>query len=192
MRPQVVLSLAVLTLAACPARVPAPTPKAAATTALKEKSATDAGTIQQIDSQTQEVTLRRPDGTEFTIVVAPEIDDLQQLEADDRVTLTFREWVALEVKKPDEAKPGVAHTTDVTRAPHGTKPGGSLTDTFVVRAPIAAIDKAASAVTVRDSSGDVAVVKVPDGRTLDEAVVGDVMHIAYTAALAITVAKPEP
>jgi hypothetical protein len=179
------LALAVVALAACPARVPAPTP-------LNEKTVTESGTVQEIDSQTQEVTLRRPDGTDFTILVAPDLDDTQQLEEGDRVTLTFHQSVTFQVKKSGEARPGVAHTVDVTRAPHGEALGGSVTDIYDVRVPIAAVDKAASALTVRDSRGEVTVVKVPDAQSLDAVAVGDVMDITYTSALVITVAKPAP
>jgi hypothetical protein len=145
------------------------------------------GTVQEIDSEHRKITLRQADGTEFAMVIEPDVDDVEGFHKGDDVSLTYREWVAFHVKKPDQAKPGVAHTTDVTRPPRGEKPGGVVTDTVNIRAPIAAIDKAASAVTVRDLTGGTTVVRLPDPGALEAVVVGDVLDIAYTSVVAITV-----
>ena len=59
-----------------------------------------------------------------------------------------------------------------------------------------AIDRAAAAVTVRNIRGEDAVMTLPDSGALDGVAVGDVIDIAYTAALAITVhrdaSRPSP
>ena len=159
---------------------------------VNEKTLTVTGTVQDIDSETHELMLLGTDGTEFTIGLAPDMEEVDEFEQGDQLNLMYRESIDFQVRKPDQAKPGVAHTTDVTPAPHGGKPGGSVTYTVHIRAPIAAIDKAASEVTVRYPRGAIAVVKVPDPRALDAVAVGDVMDIAYTASRAITVRKPAP
>jgi hypothetical protein len=87
-----------------------------------EKITTDTAAVHEVDWETRAVAVRRPDGTAYTIVVAPDVD-LGQFEPGDQLTLTYRESIAFRVRKPDQAKPGVAHTTDVTYAPHGAKPG---------------------------------------------------------------------
>ena len=209
------LVLAAFALGGCAAHQKlrsAPTPKAGATTpdaaiaagTLDDKTVTVTTTVQAVDATTRRVTLRRPDGETFTIVMAPDGDDLfgvvlasdvndvERFEKGDQVTVTVRETVAFEVSKPDQAQPGVAHTSDVTHARRGDKPGGSVTDTVHVRMSIAAVDKASSAVTIRDPGGNVAVVKVPDASALDAVAVGDVMDIAVTTILAITVRKEQP
>ena len=168
---------------------------------IDEQTMTATATVQAIDSETHVITLRRPDGTIFTIalppnsenmfaiVAAPGMDGVQRFEKDDQVSLVYRKWIAFEVKKPDQSIPGVANTTDVSHNPSDEKPGGTMTDTIDVRMPITAIDKAASAVTVRDVSGAITVMPVPDPSTLDAVAVGDVMDIRYTTALTITVQK---
>src|SRR5258705_236727 len=87
------------------------------------------------------------------------------------------------------AKPGVAASTDVSRASPGEKPGGSVTDTVTVRVTITAIDKAASEVTLRGPHGKASVVKVKDPSKLDAVQVGDLVDITYTEALAVAVEK---
>ncbi len=159
---------------------------------LSEKIVTVTGTVQQMDSETRQATLLGPGGMKFKIALAPDVDDVEGIEQGDQVDLTYRESIAFQVKRPDQSKPGVAHTTDVTPAPRGEDLGGCVTDTVDFRAPIAAIDKAASAVTVRNPRGDITVVKVPDPSVLDAVAVGDVMDIAFTAAFAITVRKSAP
>jgi hypothetical protein len=67
----------------------------------------------------------------------------------------------------------VGASTDVTRAPPGAKPGGSVTDTVTVRMAIAGIDKKNSTVTLRDPDGVESVVKVRDPSKLDQVSVGD-------------------
>jgi len=180
-----------------PASVPEPPPAARAATAappvpsgtLDEQTVTRTATVQKIDQKTRHVTLRRPDGTKFTIVVDPEVHNLPQVKKGDVVRVTYRESIAYEVKKSDQARPGVARTTDVTRAPLGEKPGGTVTNTVSVRMTITAIDQAASEATLRGPHGDVTVVKAKDPSKLGAVGVGDVVDITYTEALAIAVEK---
>jgi len=188
-------------LAGCAAKKPTPPPEpppaAQAATppspvlsgTLDEQTVNKTATVQKIDQKTRHVTLRRPDGTKFTIVVDPEVHNLPQVKKGDVVRVTYRESIAYEVKKSDQAHPGVTRTTAVTRAPLGEKPGGSVTDTLSVRMTITAIDKAASEATLRGLHGDVIVVKVKDPSKLDAVRVGDLVDITYTEALAIAVAK---
>ena len=101
-------------------------------------------TVEKIDQKTRHVTLKRPDGSKFTIVAGPEVRNLAQVKKGDVVKLEYKQSVAYEVNKAGSAKPGVSATTDVTRAEVGAKPGGTVTDTVTVRMTITAINKAAA------------------------------------------------
>src|SRR5205823_10246444 len=90
-----------------------------------EQTVTKTATVQKVDQKTRHVTLRRPDGTKFTIVVGPEVHNLRQVKKGDVVSVTYRESIAYEVKKSDQAHPGVARSTELTRAPLGGKPRGT-------------------------------------------------------------------
>ena len=198
------LGLAVwaVALAGCASKKPAPPPEppavAQAATApspvlsgtVDEQTVTKTATVQKVDQKTRHVTLRRPDGTKFTIVVGPEVHNLRQVKKGDVVSVTYRESIAYEVEKSDQAHPGVARSTELTRAPLGERPGGTVTDTVSVRMTITAIDKATSEATLRGPHGDVIVVKAKDPSKLDAVAVGDLVDITYTEALAIAVAKP--
>ena len=103
--------------------------------------------------------------------------------------MTYRESIAYQVSKPGQAQPGASASRDVSRAPLGAKPAGSVTNTVSVRVTIAAIDKAHSEATLRGPQGKTTVVKVKDPSKLDAVQVGDIVDVTYTEALAIAVEK---
>jgi hypothetical protein len=151
------------------------------------------GVVEDFAAATGELIVRSAEGTTISVVLVPELDGVDGIDQGDQVTLAYREWMSFQVKKANQANLGVAHTTDVTRAPRAEGPGSIVTETVNVRVPIAAIDARAAAFIVRNPSGDVLVIKVNDPRALDEIAVGDVMDMAYTTAVAITVRKaPSP
>jgi hypothetical protein len=144
-------------------------------------------TVQRVDLKTRHVTLKDADGKTLTVVAGPEVRNLAQVKKGDVLRITYQESLAYHVSKPGEAKPGIGASTDVSRAPLGAKPAGSVTDTVTVRVTIAAIDKRAGTVTLRDPDGNLSVVKVRDPSKLDAVAVDDVVDITYTEALAVAV-----
>lgn len=156
---------------------------------LDEQTVTATATVEKIDQKTRKVTLKRPDGTRFTIVAGPEVRNLPQVKRGDVVRLEYRQSVAYEVNRAGTAKPGVSATTDVTRAQPGAKPGGSVTDTVTVRMTITAINKGTSEATLLGPDNVSTVVRVRDPKRLDVVEVGDVVDLTYTEALAVSVEK---
>ena len=135
------------------------------------------------------ITLKDADGKKFTIVAGPEVRNLAQVKKGDVLRVTYRESIAYQVSKPGQAQPGASASRDVSHAPLGAKPAGSVTNTVSVRVTIAAIDKAHSEATLRGSQGKTTVVKVKDPSKLDAVQVGDIVDVTYTEALAIAVEK---
>jgi len=193
----IAIALCAGSLAGCagkssPPREPAPAARvvpAPPAGKIGEETVTATATVEKVNQKTRHVTLKGSDGKTLTIVAGPEVRNLAQVKRGDVVRLTYRESLAYQVQKAGAAKPGVAASTDVTRAQPGEKPAGSVTDTVTVRMTITAIDKAASEVTLRDPEGKVSVVKVKDPSKLDAVQVGDVVDIRYTEALAVAVEK---
>jgi len=174
---------------------PPPPPPAAAPVAALPSGKIDAGTVsgtatvQRINLKTRHVTLKNADGTTFTIVAGPEVRNLKQVKKGDLVRVTYHESLAYQVMKAGTAQPGVAASTDVSRAPLGEKPSGTVTQTATVRATIAAIDKSASTVTLRGPKGNLTTIKARDPSKLDAVKVGDLVDITYTEALAVAVER---
>ena len=173
--------------AAPPARAAVTPPPAPPSGNIGENTVTGTATVVRIDQKTRHVTLKDADGKTVTIVAGPEVRNLAQVKKGDVVRMTYHESMAYKVEKAGKASPGVATSTDVSRAPLGEKPGASVSNTVTARLTIAAIDKPGSAVTLRGPHGDLSVVKVKDPSKLDAVSVGDVVNITYTEALAVAV-----
>ena len=196
------IALCATALAGCAAKTPAPqaepvsaprtaaSPSALPSGKIGDETRTATATVAAIDQKTRHITLKDSDGTRFTIVAGPQVRNLAQVKKGDIVGITYQESIAYEVKKAGTAKPGVAASTDVSRAELGEKPGGSIRNTVTVRLTITALDKEASEATLRDPEGKVTVVKVKDPTKLDAVHVGDVVDITYTEAMAVAVETP--
>jgi len=172
-----------------PAPPPAPAPTTPLSGTVAEETTTATATVRKVDQKTRHVTLKGSDGKDFVIVAGPEVQNLPQVKKGDVVTLTYKESIGYEVVKSGKGKPGASVTTDITHAPLGEKPAGTVTNSVTARVTIAAIDKAAGTVTLRDSKGNMTPVKVKDPSKLDHVKVGDMIDITYTEALAAKVEK---
>ena len=175
---------AALVLAACAA----PPPKPATSEKLVQRTAT----VVSVDQANRLVTLRGEDGNVFTLLVSDEVRNLPQVKAGDKVTASFYEAIAAEVKKPGEGVAGVQADVSSTRAEPGEMPAagaGVLLRTTVV---IEFVDPTFNTVTFKRSDGVSRTVAVqsPEGRQFIKGLKpGDHVEIAYTEAFAIEV-KP--
>jgi len=141
-------------------------------------------TVTKIDQATREVTLKPDDGDEFSFVASDEVKNLGQVKVGDRVTVTYAEALAYEVKKGGE----VASPTTVIAgksADPGTKPAGAIARQTTATVAIVAIDPKAPSVTFRGPAGNTKTIKVMHPEKLQGVQVGDTVEITYTEALAI-------
>jgi hypothetical protein len=175
---------AALVLVACAA----PPPKPVSQENLLQRTAT----VESIDQASRLVTLRGEDGNGFTVLVSEEVKNLPQVKAGDKVTISYYEALAAEVKKPGEGVAGVQADTAAVTAPPGSMPAagaGMLLRTTVV---IESVDKKLNTVTFTRSDGASRTVAVesPEGREFIKGLKkGDNVEVAYTEAVAIEV-KP--
>jgi len=155
-----------------------------------EQTETVTATVQKVDLKNRRVTLKGPDGEVKTITVGEEARNLPQVKKGDKVVVTYYESVAYDVVKAGEASPGVQVSEGAERAEPGQKPGAAAKRATTVTATITAIDKSAQTATLRGADGKSVTVKVKDPSKLDKVVVGDLVRLTYTEALAIKVEKP--
>ena len=200
-RRTIAIALCAGVLASCAAKKPEPRPEPVAPAraatpppalpsgTVGQETLTATATVVNVNLNTRHVTLKDADGKKFTIVAGPEVRNLAQVKKGDVLRVTYRESIAYQVSKPGQAQPGASASRDVSHAPLGAKPAGSVTNTVSVRVTIAAIDKAHSEATLRGSQGKTTVVKVKDPSKLDAVQVGDIVDVTYTEALAIAVEK---
>jgi len=158
--------------------------------ALEQSSlVTVTATVEAIDQKTRMVTLKGPEGNTITFKAGDKIKNLSQVNVGDLVQVKYYESLAVEVKKPGEAKPGVKEQEAVTSAKPGETPKGMAVSQVTVTATIAAIDKKKPSVTLKGADGKTTTVKVRNPKNLENVKVGDVVVITYTEALALSLEK---
>ena len=148
-------------------------------------SVTAVATVEAINQETREVTLRKEDGEQVTLVVGPEARNLPQVERGDRVTVTYEVGLLVGVGPPG-AEPVRVEDTQVARTPLVARPGGTIRQTTAVTATILAIDPATRMVTLQGPRQTVELMVAPD-IDLSKVKVGERLGVVYAESVALTV-----
>jgi hypothetical protein len=152
-------------------------------------------TVEAIDHEKRLVTLRAENGLSNTIEVGPDVQNLAQVKAGDKVVVRYYEGLAAQLKKKGEPAPGdkVVERSVAARAPEGMKPAGMVGSTVNSTVVIQSVDKAANSVTFQNKDGvhTVAVKKPEAQKFIAGLKKGDEVDITYTQALAISVEPAE-
>jgi hypothetical protein len=90
--------------------------------------------VETIDQQNRTVLLKREDGSLVTMRIGPDVRNLAQVKAGDRVIVEHTEAVAAQIARPGEP-PVVAAEADVRR-PAGARPGAATADAVRVRVTV--------------------------------------------------------
>jgi len=146
------------------------------------------GTVEAVNKEQKTVTLKGPKGGTLTL----NVKDPQKLDAiavGDPVVAKYYESVAIEVRKPGQATPGVTKQESVATSKPGETPAGVVGEQITVTATVTAIDTKAQTVTITGPEGRAETVKARDPKNLAKIKVGDLVEITYTRALAIALDK---
>jgi len=172
--------------AAAQAADPAAAPKGEAVMA----SATVTATVVKVDQKTREVTLKGEDGKEFSFVAGEDVKNLAQVKPGDKVTATYAEALAYEVKKGGEMV-GPATVVGGGAAEPGARPAAGVARQTTVTVMITAIDPKAPSVTFKGPQGNTRTIKVMHPEKLEGVSVGDTVQLTFTEAFGIKV-EPAP
>jgi Cu/Ag efflux protein CusF len=156
------------------------------------RTETATAVVEAVDLKTRKVTLRGEDGKPFSFVAGEGVRNLSQVQAGDKVKVTYTESLAIEVKRADGSMPEVTGTAETTRAEPGQKPGGTMSSAVTVSAEIVAIDRGSNRVTLKGPEGNFRVVQVKDPKTLENVKVGDMVHATYTESIGLVMEKVPP
>lgn len=160
---------------------------------VRAKKVTAVATVESVDRQTREVTLRGPRGNTVTIKAGPEVRNFDQIEPGDTVTASYLDATAIFVRKPGEAAsgaPGVSGGGTVAVAAPGEMPGGLVANTVERTATVQDIDYDARKVTLMGPRGGTVELSVdPSVQGLDQVKKGDQVVVRHTEAVAIDVQK---
>lgn len=175
-----------------------PLPRALADTSQKPTPAvgdeilmTLTATIEALNLDTREVTLKGPAGNVYTFTVDPAVKRLAEFKVGDAVTLDYYASLAAELRAPtaeEKAEPLAilkdAGKGDATAAP---KAGGYRIIRAVVT--IEGLDGPTGTATVKGPRGNMVVVQVKDPSILPKLRLGDTMVVVYTEAFAVHLEK---
>jgi hypothetical protein len=158
-----------------------------------EDSQSVTATVEAINVTTRMVTLRGPTGDQFTLMAAPEIRNLAQVKAGDKVVVRYYESLAAELRNRGDKSgetSAPASESAIGRAAPGAKPGAAAGRQVSQSVRITAIDKKSHVVSFYGSDGlaRTAPVRTPEGQAfLSKLKVGDEVELTYTEAMAISV-----
>ncbi len=152
-------------------------------------------TVEAIDQEKRLVTLKGESGRTQTVEIGPDVTNLAQVRAGDKVVVRYYEGLAAQLRKKGEASPAgdVESATLAGRMPAGHKPGGVIGSTVNSTVVIEAVDKTAQTITFHGKNGThtVAVRKPEAQKFIAGLKKGDEVDITFTQALAVSV-QPAP
>jgi len=143
-------------------------------------------TIVAIDKTTRDITLKGPKGNWIVVTAGPEVKNFDQMNAGDKVHVTYIEALVLELKKGNDL--AVARTDEASgkgSAP-GAQPHGVAVRRITAVADVVAVNRETQIVTLRGPQLTVDV-KVADPNQLKRIKKGDQVYATYTQALAMVV-----
>jgi Cu/Ag efflux protein CusF len=159
--------------------------------ALKSETKETKATVEKINKDTREVTLKKEDGSMVTIKAPDSVRNFDQIKIGDIVTAKYTQSLAVAIRKSDEP-PSATGRESIARAPLGEKPAAASRTTIQISAVVKKIDRDSREVTLVGPEGNTRVVKVPeDMKKFDDLKEGDQVVVTATESIAISVSEPE-
>ncbi|WP_160939453.1 hypothetical protein [Teichococcus coralli] len=151
-----------------------------------------AATVEAIDRQKREISLRGAGGRLFAVEAGPAVENLDRIKSGDRVVVRYTEALAASLAKPGEG--GGATITErsgiARHAPEGSRPTGTVGSQIQATVTIEAVDYANHLVTFTgagDAARTVAVRDPEAQRFLATLKPGDRVDLVYTESVAVAV-----
>ena len=150
--------------------------------------------IESIDLENREVTLKGPLGNSVTFTVDKRVKRLNEAKVGDFVRADYYVSVAAELRPPtaEEEKTPFVLLDAAGKAPPGTSPAAAGLRRFKVVTTVEGLDRPTRTVTVKGPRGNYFTARVADPSRLTQVRIGEHIVVTYTEALAISLEKAEP
>lgn len=145
-------------------------------------------TVEAIDYDKREVSLRGPLGNSVTLTVDERVKRLKEIQKGDTVAATYYISVAAELRPPtaEERKEPLVILEGAAKAPPGTSPAGGGLRQIKAVCTIEGLDRSTETVTLKGPLGRYASVRTADPANLPHLRIGDTVLVTYTEALAVS------
>ena len=144
-------------------------------------------TVEAINHETREVSLRGEGGKLIEIVASEDARNLNQVKVGDTLEVEYVQSMSIEVVAATNAEAGVAEVVAAARSDEGQMPGMAAMDTLVINTVVEEINLEANTFKLRGPDGEVSEFTARDPENLKKAAVGDLVIITLTEAMGIVV-----
>jgi hypothetical protein len=148
--------------------------------------ASGAQTGAAIDAATRAVTLKGPQGREFTVTAGQEVKNFAQMKVGDQVNVEYVEALTIELKKGSSAPIARTEQAGAAAAKPGERPAGMAGRQVTITAEVVDVNPKTQVVTLRGPQRTVEL-KVSDPEQFKRVAKGDRVEATYTEAVAIAV-----
>jgi hypothetical protein len=144
-------------------------------------------TVKALDVANREVTLEGAHGETESLVLGPQVRNLEQVHVGDKVVVTYHQGLMMQMQAPGEAPVEPTAAVAGGRAEAGEKPAAAIAAGVQATVTITAIDETSRMVVFEGPRGNLYQVKAGPEVHLEKAKVGDKLVANYTEAVAVTV-----
>jgi len=153
------------------------------------QSMTVSAVVEAIDHETRIVTVRKADGEELTFTASDEARNLDQVAVGDILIAEYVESIDIQVFANDGMEPEAAAAAAMARTKEGEMPGFAAMEQTVVTATVEDINIEANTFKLKGPDGSVNEYAARNPENLKRAMVGDLVVITRTDAVAVVVEK---
>jgi Cu/Ag efflux protein CusF len=152
---------------------------------------TATATVQELDVEKREVTLKGPLGDISTLKVAEEVKRLNEIKVGDKVTAKYYVSIAGELREPteEEKKNPIMVVTGTAKAPKTSAPAAGEVNVIRVVATVEGLERPTRLLVLKGPRGKYMSVRARDVKRLEQLHLGDTIVVTFTEALAISVEK---
>ncbi len=176
---------------------PAQETKPAAITVLEDagpvmygRSAKIKATVEALDLDAREITLKGPKGRLITLRVEERVRNLPQVQVGDEVIVRYHESVGLQVRRM-ESSDALAFEEASSSAEPGQKPAPGAATKFTIAAYVEAVSRKEKTLTLKRADGNLVDLYVRDPNVLESLSAGDNVVATYTEAAAVSIELPK-
>jgi hypothetical protein len=148
-------------------------------------------TVQAVDVEKRELTLKGPLGDIVTLTVDPAVKRLNEVKVGDDVTAKYYVSIAAELREPtaEEKEKPLMISEGVVKAPKDSSPAAGGLRVIRVVATVEGLERPTRMVTLKGPRGNYLSVRARDPKRLEKLHLGDTIVVTFTEALAVSVEK---